>query len=336
MVNSLPAASAISPGGPTTFCSGGSVNLSVPSVSGLTYKWRWEYGLITGATTNSYTATASGTYQLDITNTSTCTIRTLPVNVVVKPMPNKPVITSDNYTPGKCLGETPVKINVSQVVSGYKYQWYRNGIPISNATSSYYEGFIPQGDYVLEADLNGCKSSSDNYNVTFADALPKPSIYAQGPTIWYLACSDTSASQYKWYYNGTLISGANKYIYVANRKLGRYHVSIANSKGCFTMSDTIRIPTGATGIDDVDPFAGMKIYPNPTSGLFTIEMDNMLFGELMIKIITQEGKEIMNIKTEKATEHFSSQINMTENPKGLYFVSLYIKGKISHNRIIIE
>ena len=104
-------------------------------------------------------------------------------------------------------------------------------------------------------------------------------------SVWYLACSNDSASQYKWYYNGTLIPGADKYLYVANQNLGNYYVSISNAKGCFTASDEIKIPSGATGIDDVDPFAGLKIYPNPTPGLFTIEMDNQVFGDLNIKII---------------------------------------------------
>jgi hypothetical protein len=102
------------------------------------------------------------------------------------------------------------------------------------------------------------------------------------------------------------------------------------------MSDVITIPTGTTGIDDIDPFAGLKIYPNPNPGLFTIEMNNQLFGDLMIGIFSEEGKEIINIKFKKTTEYFSSQINMSRQPKGYYLITFDLNKKIAVRKIIIE
>jgi hypothetical protein len=91
-----------------------------------------------------------------------------------------------------------------------------------------------QGDYTVEANNNGCKAESSPKTIYYENAPEKPLVYAQGPTVWYLACSNDSASQYKWYYNGTLLEGAEKYIYVANKNLGQYYVTISKSKGCFT------------------------------------------------------------------------------------------------------
>jgi hypothetical protein len=336
VVNSLPAASAVSLSGPTQFCEGGSITLSIPSTSDYFYNWRNENGLISGANTNNYIANTSGKYQLDISNSSGCIVSTLTVNVVVKTMPYKPLIISDNYQPGICLGENPIRLNVSQTVSAYNYQWYKNGIPLSDTTSSYLEGFLSPGDYSLVADIEGCKSESDIFNVSFADAPEKPFVYAQGPTVWYLACSNVNASQYKWYFNGNLIPGADKYLYVANQNLGNYFVSIGNAKGCFTASDVIKIPTGATGIEDIDPFEGLKIYPNPTPGIFTVEMDNPVFGDLIISILDQGGKEILNIEFEKTTEHFSSQIDLSGQSKGMYLINLLIDKYLENRKIIVE
>jgi hypothetical protein len=58
---------AITPGGPTTFCDGGSVKLYSNTCSGYTYQWRKNSADIAGATGATYTATTSGEYQIKIT-----------------------------------------------------------------------------------------------------------------------------------------------------------------------------------------------------------------------------------------------------------------------------
>ncbi|HEY6162945.1 MAG TPA: PQQ-dependent sugar dehydrogenase [Bacteroidia bacterium] len=57
----------ITPGGPTTFCNGGNVVLYANTCSGYTYKWKKDGNYITGATAPTYTATTSGSYQVQIT-----------------------------------------------------------------------------------------------------------------------------------------------------------------------------------------------------------------------------------------------------------------------------
>jgi len=336
VVNTLPTAGTVNLSGSSTFCEGGSVTLSISSTTGYSYNWRNEYGPIPDATTTSYTASSQGIYQLDITNSYGCVARTLPVNVTVKPMPYVPVITSDNYQAGECMGETPIRLYVDQEVPGYNYQWYRNGIPVAGETLPNYEDFLTEGDYSLEADLDGCTAESNIMNVYFEDAPDKPFIHIQGPTVWYLVCSDTTGSNYRWYCNGNLIERANKYYYIAGRKMGDYQVSIGNSLGCYTMSDAVTIPTGDTGTDDVDPFEGLKIYPNPTTGLFTIAIDNNIFGELIIRVIAENGKEVMSFNLDKTTEHFLYEVDLSGQSQGLYIINLLIDKYFATRKVIVE
>jgi len=133
-----------------------------------------------------------------------------------------------------------------------------------------------------------------------------------------------------------MIEGADKYYYVANRRMGNYQVSVGNEKGCYTRSDVVTIPTGTTGIDNVDPFEGLKIYPNPTTGMFTIEMDNRVFGELSVKITAENGKEILSKIFEKTTEHFKTEVDIRNQAKGLYFINLWIDKYFATRKIIVE
>jgi hypothetical protein len=70
-VKSKPAAT-ITPQGPTTFCAGGSVILSANTGTGLTYKWKKNSAYISGATAANYSASAAGTYRVEVTNSDGC------------------------------------------------------------------------------------------------------------------------------------------------------------------------------------------------------------------------------------------------------------------------
>ena len=69
-VNKNPKAQ-ITAGGPTTFCTGGSVELTEAAVAGCTYQWYKGASPIAGATSLTYTATTSGNYKCRVTKTAT-------------------------------------------------------------------------------------------------------------------------------------------------------------------------------------------------------------------------------------------------------------------------
>jgi hypothetical protein len=73
-VNSNPATPTIKAQTSTSFCSGGSVSLivSATSCTGCKYQWYSNGKAISGATSNVYTASASGSYTAKVTNTNGC------------------------------------------------------------------------------------------------------------------------------------------------------------------------------------------------------------------------------------------------------------------------
>jgi len=347
IVNQSPSAGNISLSGPASFCQGGSVTLSVPSTAGYTYRWRNEFGEIPGAETNSYTATESGTYHLEVSNTSGCTARTGTAVVNVNASPVMPVLVPSNYTSGRCPGVNPVRLSADQTITGYQYLWYKDGLPRLKDTLSYLD-LYEKGLYKLEADLKGCKAESDIFTIDFPEAPAKPLLYVRGPVVWYMASSNNKASYYSWYRNNELIAGANSNIYVANKTLGTYKVAIGNESECYTFSDEVTIPVTKSQMtffniparylikDEDNPLRNILVYPSPTTGLFTIEIDNDILGAVSIDIITEQGKRIRNIRLEKATVFYKTAIDLGSQPKGVYFINLRLDKYTAARKIIIE
>jgi hypothetical protein len=91
VVTALPDIPTITPGGPTTFCSGGNVTLT--SSLGNSYSWS------NGANTQSINVTSAGEYTVQVTNANGCkSALSAPTKVTVNPLPSTPSITAEGPT----------------------------------------------------------------------------------------------------------------------------------------------------------------------------------------------------------------------------------------------
>ena len=137
-------AATISAGSQTAFCAGGSVILSTPA-SGNTYQWV-NNTPISGATSNTYTATVSGYYKVRVTGANGCTGTSDSIKVTSYPQPAPPV---------NRIGDTLFTNN-----NYISYQWYRGAQAIAGATTFKYV-LTQNGSYsVRVTDTAGCNGTS--------------------------------------------------------------------------------------------------------------------------------------------------------------------------------
>ncbi|HAM11153.1 MAG TPA: hypothetical protein DCP74_12995, partial [Bacteroidales bacterium] len=66
------------------------------------------------------------------------------------------------------------------------------------------------------------------------------------------------------------------------------------------------------------------------------EMNNNVFGELVIDIFTQNGSKALNIKFDKTTEYFSAQIDLSGQSKGMYLINLSIDAFKAARKILVD
>jgi len=92
-VNTTPSTPAISPGGPTTFCPGGSVTLTSSSATG--NQWLLNGTPIGGATNQNYVATASGNYTVVVTSAGCSSTASIIVSVNASDAINPTAVCQD-------------------------------------------------------------------------------------------------------------------------------------------------------------------------------------------------------------------------------------------------
>jgi hypothetical protein len=157
-VNSLPNAG-ITPGGATTFCSGGNVTLNAVVAANRTYQWQKNGTNISGATSTSYVATTGGTYKVTVTNTVTGCSKTTASGTVVTVNPKPPATITPSGTITFCAGQSALLTANSG--AGLIYKWKKNGSYITGATSMTYT-VTTAGKYRVEVTNSfGCSKTSD-------------------------------------------------------------------------------------------------------------------------------------------------------------------------------
>jgi len=235
----------ISAGGPTTFCSGGSVTLTSSSATG--NQWSLNGTPIGGATAQTYVANATGNYTVVVTSGSCSSAASAPTSVTVNPTPATPTITAGGPTTF-CSGGS-VTLTSSSATGN---QWSLNGSPIGAATGQTYVA-TASGNYTVVVTTGGCPSAASAATTVTVNPTPAtPTITAGGPTTFCsggsVTLTSSSATGNQWSLNGTPIGGATAQTYVASAA-GNYTVRVTTG-GCpsaASAATTVTVnPTPAT------------------------------------------------------------------------------------------
>ncbi|MCX6305261.1 MAG: T9SS type A sorting domain-containing protein, partial [Bacteroidetes bacterium] len=212
IVNPLPIAG-ITPGGPTTFCQGGSVILT--ATGGTSYLWS------NTATTAAITVSSSGTYSVTVTNANGCSNETA-ATVIVNPLPTA-VITPNGPTTF-CQGGSVV-LTAS---GGTSYLW-------SNAATTAAITVSSGGTYTVTAtNANGC-SNTVAATVT-VNPLPVAVITPNGPTTFCqggsVILTASGGTSYLWSNGATTAA-------ITVTSSGTSTVMVTNANGCSNIASTI-------------------------------------------------------------------------------------------------
>ncbi|MFL5731537.1 MAG: hypothetical protein ACJ75J_18755, partial [Cytophagaceae bacterium] len=231
-VNALPVP-VITAGGSTTFCVGGNVSLSSSNAS----SFLWS----NGATSQSITVNNSGVYTVSVVDANGCSGISAPVTTIVNALP-VPTITAGAATTF-CAGGS-VSLTSS---AGSSYLWSNGAVTASISAN------IAGAYTVTVTDANGCVGTSASTLVTL-NALPVPSITADGPTVF---CSGDAVNLSSDPYPAYLWSTGSTAQSIHVNAGGIYTVTVTDGNGCsgtsapqsVTVNSCLIIWTGSVSSD---------------------------------------------------------------------------------------
>ncbi len=142
------------------------------------YNYSWNFGdgstSFTANTQHSYLVASPPNYTvtLIITNEMGCTA-TKTQSITVNPIPNCTISASDTIF---CPGDF---VTFTACTGMNSYQWYKDGNPITGATSSTYNAYQYGKYWVVLTNTSGCSSASNKIYI-YMKPLPKAKITGDG------------------------------------------------------------------------------------------------------------------------------------------------------------
>lgn len=303
----------ITPSGQVLVCSSSNFNLVANSGTGLSYQWILNGNNIVSGTNANYLPTAAGSYAVKVTNSATGCVKTSEVTVL-----SSSFLMSPNGTNSFC-GSQLLSVPLG---SSNSYQWKKDGVIISGATSSTYSA-TTSGSYSCVITNGSCSSttSATILNTTSAPTGSSSQSLAPGSTLNSIIITGTNI---QWYSSSTSSTPLANTTLLVN---GTTYYASQTLNGCEGPRLTITVQV-QLGIDDFNTIK-ISYSPNPVTNFLDVKSNEILKSVSIMNALGQ----IVYFKNFNNTD---LQLDLANLSAGSYFVKVQSDQKQNVFKIIKE
>jgi hypothetical protein len=311
VVNALPATPVITASGSTTFCTGGSVDLTSSATAGNV----WSNNL----TTSTITVSTTGNFTVTVTDANGCTSTSAPISVNVS---NAPAPTISATSTQACSGDV-VTVTSSAADS---YLWS------TGETTQTIQVSATAAVYVTVTNANACDGvgQSTTTNITFTATPTAAGSFTSAGNVVTFTNASTGATSYSWDFGDFTNSSASApaHAYAAN---GSYTAVLTAINGNCT--DTVAFEISIeVGIEENNSMS-FEVYPNPANEQVLVAFENNTAAS--ITILDAMGRVVFA----QAINEIGSQVlpvSVAELASGSYTVQIISANQVGVKRLMIR
>lgn len=294
----------ITPSGQVLVCASSNFNLVANSGTNLTYQWTLNGNTIVSGINANYLPTATGSYAVKVTDSSTGCTKTSDVTVLSSSFVMSP--TGTNSFCGSQLLTIPLG-------SSNSYQWKKDGVTISGATSATYSA-TASGSYTCVITNGSCSSttSATTLNTTSAPTGTASQTFSTGNTLANLVVTGTNI---QWYSSSTSSTPLVNTTLLVN---GTTYYASQTVNGCEGPRLAITVTLGL-GVNQ-NQLLTIAFNPNPVKDFVTIKSNEVL---KQISVYNVLGQLLIN--QFKNSSEFN--MDLTILPSGNYFIKAESENK---------
>lgn len=293
------------------------------------------YSWSNSQTTQNISGLVAGDYTVVVTDTNGCTA-TATSDTLTEPSALFTTAVGTNVT---CSGEGDgtVDLTVSGGVEPYGFAWSPGG-----ETTEDLSGQGPGAYSVVVTDANGCTANAvksltePNAIVVSTSSVTDVSTNggSDGAIVIATPTGGTGAYTYSWIGTGGFTStDAN----ISGLIAGNYTIAVTDENGCGgpASSVVVTINEPPVSVSEVAENATFSIYPNPNTGKFMVEMNNLSKEDYLLEIRNIIGQLVIGETISNVSGNHFKMIDLTKKERGVYFVSITNKNSTITKKLVV-
>lgn len=206
----------------------------------------------------------------------------------------------------------------------YSYSWSPSGQTTATVSN------LSVGSYTVTAtDINSCVATTTvtiteppQLNIIITTTNASNSTTCDG-SVSALVSGGFSPYSYIWLPGGQTTSA------ITGQCAGTYSLQISDSLGCIKNDSTNSI--GITGLEEIFSPNVVDIFPNPSIGQFSISFNKQI-SDAKVSVTNIVGQEVF----QSAITNLKMEIDITQQPKGIYFVQVVNEKTVLTGKLIKE
>ncbi|GGF23943.1 T9SS type A sorting domain-containing protein [Flavobacterium limi] len=320
-------------------CYGGSdATIVVTPIAGIApYTYAWN----TGEKTNTLSNASAGNYTIEITDAKGCIISR---NYTIENPPKDVINLGEDVT--LCWEQT-LTINATIADDQAAYSWKSDkGFSSNKAMITVSE---PANYTVTVTNKLGCEATDTiqifSQNTAINAEFAMSSQVFKNEKIIIVDISNPAADEIEWVLpaKANIVTKNKDYAEISFSETGEYEITLNTKKGNCTAFQTKQILVTEGEYEenpDDEPITekkfDLKIYPNPSQGIFTVDVTLDKIMPAHVKVYNLNNNLIIDSKKEDGKDNYLFNFNLGGLPPGLYFVLFESQQGSKLRKIIIQ
>ncbi len=305
------------------------------STNGSSYVWNFGDGSAPNTEANpSHTYTQVGTYMVTLSTTNECGTVTVTQTVVVEGNPPVPAISASNEN-----GCVPFSVQFTDQSAGAPTAWtwtFQGGTPSTSTLQNPVVVYTTPGTYDVTLEVTNAFGPSLKVFPAFITVEGAPtasfSFVANQTTVAFTNNSQ-NATTYSWNFGDGSSSNEESPTHTYANP-GTYTVSLATSNNCGTsiIEQTIILTSGTGEATWVENF---RLFPNPNTGIFTLEMNGLPQDEVEFLLFNALGQNIKRETADFGTGSMLRTFDYGDLAAGVYTLRVQAAGQAMFVKVMI-
>jgi len=305
------------------------------SLNGTSYSWNFGDGSVPGTEANpSHTYSQPGTYVVLLSVTNACGTVTTTQNVAVVGAPPAPAISANNT-----VGCLPFSVQFTDQSTGDPTAWswtFQGGTPAISTEENPLVSYNAPGTYDVVLQATNIFGTATQTFPGYITVQPPPTAsftFAANQLVVSFTSVAQNATTYSWTFgDGGSSTEQNPIHTYANPGTYSVFLIVSNNCGTFVIEQIVVITSG-TG--EASWIEGFRLFPNPNTGSFTIEMNGLPQDEVAFVLFDMLGQHIRRETMDFGTGSMLRNFDFGDLAAGVYTLRIQAAGKAMFVKVTV-